>query len=137
MGDIDTCSKGTFPGTGMKAEDLGEESCTLEAQSGGRLAWLQASSVALLMEVEGGGCNDPDPEPDPDDPGPHGIPDPDPLISGIPPSLSGVSDCRLGSSWATEMMEGASTLTKTSLQLRWSVCSRLKCLLRGIHKGRP
>ena len=34
--------------------------CTLGAQSGGRLAALQASSVALLMEVEGGCCCDDD-----------------------------------------------------------------------------
>ena len=126
----------------MKAEVLhGEESCTVGAQSGGRLAWLQASSVALLMELGGGCCDDPDtdpdvdpdtddtggpndPNPDTDDPG--GPNDPDPLPSEI---LSGESDWRLGSSWATEMIEGASTLTKTSLQLLWSVCSLLKCLL--------
>ena len=134
----------------MKAEVLGEESCNVEAQSGGRLAWLQASSVALLMEVEGGCCGDvPDPDidpfPDRANPGPDEIPDPatdpgtvpvpDPLNSGIPGvpmipgTLSGESDWRLGSSWATDMMEGASTLTKTSLQLLWSVCSLLKCLL--------
>ena len=138
----------------MKAEVLhGEESCTVGAQSGGRLAWLQASSVALLMELGGGCCDDPDtdpdvdpdtdpdvdpdpdaddtggpndPNPDPDTDDPGGPNDPDPLPSEI---LSGESDWRLGSSWATEMIEGASTLTKTSLQLLWSVCSLLKCLL--------
>ena len=47
---------GTFPGIGMKADGGGRGDRTVEAQSGGLLAWLQASSVPLLMELAGGCC---------------------------------------------------------------------------------